>query len=38
MLHSRILLGNCYSDLSDDMAMLRHYQAARRLARDLGNA
>lgn len=35
MLHSRLLLGNCYSDLGDDIAMLRHYQAARRLARDL---
>lgn len=35
LLHGRVLLGNCYSDLRDEAAMLGHYRAAQRLARDL---
>ena len=37
MLHCRLLLGNCYSDLNDFDAMLRHYRAAERLAAALGD-
>lgn len=37
LLQARMLLGNCYSDQNDYEAMCRHYQAARRLARDLGD-
>lgn len=36
MLHGRVLLGNCYSDLNDFDGMTQHYRAAERLARDLG--
>ena len=35
LLYSRMLLGNCYSDLGDYEAMNRHYQAALRLANEL---
>ena len=37
LLQARTLLGNCYSDQNDYEAMCRHYQAARRLANDLGD-
>lgn len=37
LLQARMLLGNCYSDQNDYEAMCRHYQVARRLARDLGD-
>lgn len=35
MLWCRVTLGNCYSNLLDEKSMLRHYQAAERLAQDL---
>jgi len=35
LMHARVLLGNCYSDQGNADAMLRHYQAAKRLALDL---
>ncbi len=37
LLFARMLLGNCYSDQGDYEAMNRHYQAALRLANDLGD-
>ncbi|MBR5547007.1 MAG: helix-turn-helix transcriptional regulator [Clostridia bacterium] len=37
LLYARMLLGNCYSDQGDYDAMNRHYQAALRLATDLGD-
>lgn len=37
LLFSRMLLGNCYSDQENYEAMNRHYQAALRLATDLGD-
>lgn len=37
MLYARMLLGNCYSDQNDYETMERHYQAARRLAKTLGD-
>lgn len=37
MLHCRLLLGNCYSDLGQFSQMQAHYQAATRLARALGD-
>ena len=37
LLYARIFLGNCYSDQGDYDAMNRHYQAALRLATDLGD-
>ena len=37
LLYARMLLGNCYSDQGDYNAMNRHYQAALRLATDLGD-
>jgi len=37
LLYARMLLGNCYSDQDDYEAMNRHYQAAQRLAADLGD-
>ena len=36
LLHARVILGNCYSDQQDYEAMSRHYQAAERLAQELG--
>ena len=36
MLQARMFLGNCHSDRLDLSAMLSHYQAATRLAMDLG--
>lgn len=38
LMHARMLLGNCYSDQGNVDAMLRHYQAAKRLALDLQDA
>lgn len=35
LLMARALLGNCYSNQGDYAAMMRHYRAAERLARDL---
>lgn len=35
LLMARTLLGNCYSNQGDYAAMMRHYRAAERLARDL---
>ena len=37
MMHSRLLLGNCYSDLGDFAEMSRHYRIAGRLAQDLND-
>jgi len=37
LLFARMFLGNCYSDQGDYVAMNRHYQAALRLATDLGD-
>ena len=37
LLYARMLLGNCYSDQENYEAMNRHYQAALRLATDLGD-
>ena len=37
LLFARTFLGNCYSDQGDYEAMNRHYQAALRLATDLGD-
>ncbi|MEA4964994.1 MAG: helix-turn-helix transcriptional regulator [Oscillospiraceae bacterium] len=37
MLHSRILLGNCYSNLLDYPHMAEHYRVASRIAAALGN-
>jgi len=37
LLFARMLLGNCYADQNDYDAMNRHYQAALRLANDLGD-
>ncbi len=37
MLFCRLILGNCCSDRNDYPAALRHYTAARRLARALGD-
>ena len=37
LLYARTMLGNCYSDQNDYEAMCRHYQAAQRLARSLGD-
>ena len=37
LLYARMLLGNCYGDQNDYDAMNRHYQAALRLANDLGD-
>jgi len=37
LLYARMLLGNCYSDQQNYEAMNRHYQAALRLAADLGD-
>lgn len=35
LLMARTLLGNCYSNQGDYAAMMRHYRASERLARDL---
>lgn len=37
MLNARMTVGSCYSNLSDFDSMNRHYAAARRLARSLGD-
>ncbi|MGF7144605.1 transcriptional regulator with XRE-family HTH domain [Anaerotaenia torta] len=37
MLFCRLILGNCYSDLNQNEAMLHHYRAAERLATALNN-
>lgn len=36
LLQAKVLLGNCYSDQQEYEAMIAHYEAAARLARDLG--
>ena len=36
MLQARITMGNCYADLMDVPLMTRHYEAALRIARGLG--
>lgn len=38
MLHCRMLSGNCYANLHRLPEMLAHYETARRLAEDLGDA
>lgn len=37
LLHSRLIIGNCYSNSVQYEAMLRHYEAAERMARALGD-
>ena len=37
MLHARMTMGSCYANLKDFSSMHRHYAAARRLARALGD-
>lgn len=37
MLMARAIMGNCYANLNDLVSMQRHYTAAGRLARALGN-
>ena len=36
-MHARLLIGNCYSNSMQYEAMLRHYEAAERMARTLGD-
>lgn len=38
LLDARLLIGNCYSNSMQYEAMLRHYEAAERMARTLGDA
>lgn len=37
LMHARLLIGNCYSNSMQYEAMLRHYEAAERMARTLGD-
>ena len=37
-MHARLTIGNCYSNSMQYEAMLRHYEAAERMARTLGDA
>ena len=38
LMHARLTIGNCYSNSMQYEAMLRHYEAAERMARTLGDA
>lgn len=37
MMYARVIMGSCYSNLNDFESMNRHYAAARRIARALGD-
>lgn len=37
MMHARVTMGSCYSNLNDFESMNRHYAAAQRMARSLGD-